>query len=166
MRSAWFVMGAPLLVASLIAASSFLGLLLGTPKSEVGVVGLMSIWRQSSVADAWFIVGSTASAIASFAVARRRLLFGVIVGCVSTWFVYGVSYVSLPDLVPFDITDMVLSFLAVAVVGFPGIIFAGCAPPIAARLWQRKKTPQDRAIAVEFEVLEQDDAEKHLVVKP
>lgn len=146
---------APLL-AFFIGISSFLGLNPGLVTFHAGLADVIATWQQSRTANVLFIVGSASSAILSFLVGRRSLRWGILTGLVTAWLTYALSYMSLPDLAPFDVSDMMMSFLGVAVVGFLGLLFAGLAPAIAARIWLRRAAARRSPTGVvEFEIVDE-----------
>lgn len=146
----------PLLIGAFVGISSFLGLNPGLVALHVGLSDVVEIWEQSRTADVIFVLTTTASAVISFALGMRSLRWGIVLGISSSWVVYAVSYMALPDRGPTSILDVLFAFLGVAEVGFLGLLFAGMTPPITARLWVRRgEVRRSTAGVVEFEIVDE-----------
>lgn len=143
---------AALVAAALVAyvfLSSWLGLagrfLIFEPRGTFAFMA--SIWQASVVADAAFVAGSVTAALVSVRVARQSGLgFGFAAALALSYLTYLVSFLLLPGSVKGGVDEG--TFYAVWFVaswGFPGLILATLAPPLAARWWAQREdaTPMD-----------------------
>lgn len=125
-----------LALASLVILSSFLGLagrwFFSEPLESLKFMG--SIWSASLLADIVFTAGTASAGWLAYRLARDHVLLAILAGAAAHWVVYLVSFLLLPDgSTDAGTTDVLSAARFVAMWGFPGLIFAGLAPPVAAR---------------------------------
>ena len=127
-------------LALLVFFSSLLGLsarfLFTDPAEAFGF--MREIWAASLWADIVFTMGTALGGVVAFLLARRNVVAAIVVGAAAHWIIYVLSFLLLGESETAqaksegfgEVVGFVLSW------GFPGLILAALAPPLAARSWR------------------------------
>lgn len=131
----------------------FLSSLLGLsgrvlPFNPPGAFAFMGeIWSTSAFADVVFAGGTILAGFAGVQLARRSVIASVVLGILAHWLVYAVSFLILNEAGPREEArgqGFGWALYLVASWGFPGLIFAALAPPLAASWWARRLAERAR----------------------